>query len=191
MDRTAKHRLLVVPRWGGGPQHDWYPWLRRTLPEGAFREVVVADLPNPSVPTIDAWRDGIAGLVGGDPEALATTALVGHSVGCQAILHFLGTLEEGVHVGPVLFVAGWWTVDAPWDSIRPWLDARIDAARIRARAQRFEVLVSTNDPFTASHETTARLFRQRLGAQVRVVAEAKHFNATEEPVVLEAIMGMA
>ena len=63
------HRLIVVPCWGGRPRDYWYPWLQRELAraEPAYYDpVVVADMPNPDLPTIPAWVDRLAEIVGSD-----------------------------------------------------------------------------------------------------------------------------
>ena len=41
-------RLIVIPRWSGWPESDWYPWLERTLqaePKSLFDEIVIGDMP--------------------------------------------------------------------------------------------------------------------------------------------------
>lgn len=178
-------RVIVVPRWGATPHDDWYPWLRRAL--GARADVAVCDLPEPDEPVIRRWVPHVAAAVGREPAALARTVLVGHSVGCQALLHVLGGL--GAPVRGTLCVAGWWRVDAPWPSLQPWLRAAEghDLAAVRAAAGRLAVLLSDNDPFTADAEANARLWTERLGARVRVVPGAEHFNHAEAPAVLETL----
>jgi hypothetical protein len=178
-----KRQAIVVPRWGGTPAHDWYPWIVAER-EGRIR---VLDLPDPETPTITAWPEAIAGVLRERGNALADTVLVGHSVGCQAVLRALGRLPEDARVHAVLCVAGWWTVDAPWETIRPWMDPPPDVGRIRGIAGSVHVLLSTNDPFTADYEHNAGLWRSRLHAHVTVIDDAKHFNATEEPAVLDAL----
>jgi hypothetical protein len=101
-------------------------------------------------------------------------------------LRALALLPAGVRLPGVLCVAGWWAVDQPWETILPWMEPP-DLPAIRRVAQAVHVLLSTNDPFTADHETNAALWRDRLDAEVEVVPNAKHFNATEEPAVLAAL----
>jgi hypothetical protein len=49
------------------------------------------------------------------------------------------------------------------------------------------VLLGDDDPFTADHRSTRRLFEERLDAEVRVERGGKHFNRSEEPAVLGAL----
>ncbi len=171
-----------MPRWAGTADSDWYPWLRAEL------DVPVACarlLPTPQAPAIADCVAELATVAG--RSNLEDTLLVGHSVGCQAVLRFVADLPEAVPVGAILCVAGWFAVDAPWDTIRPWMDTPLDDARIRAATPNLSVLLSDDDPFTADHEANTAAWRERLGAHVTVVAGARHFNAPREPDVLRAI----
>jgi hypothetical protein len=176
-------RVVVVPRWGGGPDSDFYPWLERSLPPELRVERLA--LPDPDQPSIDAWVPRVREALGGEAER-ARTILLGHSVGCMAAMRALD--EAAVRpVHALLCVAGWWTVDEPWSSIRPWMDAPLDTARVRANARRVHVILSDNDPFTADHRATAERFERALGAGVTLVRGGLHFNRQAEPAVLEVI----
>jgi hypothetical protein len=149
---------------------------------------VIGDMPEADEPTIEGWRGRIAELAGSDARALAETVLVGHSVGCQAVLHFRAGLPDSTRVRGTLCVAGWWRVDEPWESIRPWIENTPDPRSVRASCGQLRVLLSDDDPFTADAEANERLWRERLGAAVEVVPGAGHFNRTEEPRVLAELM---
>ena len=179
--------LTLVPRWAGKPDSDYYPWLTRKLqePPAPFTAVRTLSMPRPECPTIDAWVSTLSEAVG--PKPAPGTVLLGHSVGCQAVLRYLETLPPGSAVDGVLLVAGWWEVDAPWDTLRPWLDTPMDLARVRAAAGRVIVLLSDNDPFTSDVERNRQLWTERLGAEVVLVPGARHFNGAEEPAVLDTL----
>lgn len=176
--------LLIAPRWSGTADDDWYPWLARSLPD---HEVIVAPLlPSAEAPEIAPCAGSVQrAAVGVEPEQ---TLLVGHSVGCQVMLRYLAITE--VQVAGLLCVAGWFAIDEPWDSLRPWIDTGLDQATVRAATPRIRVLLSDDDPFTADTDGNARAWRARLGAEVTVVPGAQHFNRSEEPAVLEAVREM-
>ncbi len=117
--------------------------------------------------------------------------LVGHSVGCQAVLHYLQSLPLGMHVASTVCVAGWWTVDEPWGSIEPWIHCGHDDGRIAAAAGTIHVLLSDNDPFTADSVANAAQWRARLGAQVRLVPGARHFNGAQEAAIYDVLRAVA
>jgi predicted alpha/beta hydrolase family esterase len=166
-------RILVTPRWGGTIDDDWYPWLASQVP-GIERVA----LPDASAPTIDRCARELAAALGGGEPAI----VVAHSVSCQGWLHAMGRTESRL-VG-FLAVAGWWTVDEPWPSIQPWIDATHDRGALRTRLGEVRVLLGTNDPFTRDQQANAALWRARLGAAVRIVEDGRHFNRPEEPDVL-------
>lgn len=176
--------LTIVPRWAGHSGSDFYPWLIRERPPG-FAAVRALDMPEPKQPTIGAWVPALTAALGTAPAP--GTVLLGHSVGCQAVLRYLAELPPGSTVEGVLLVAAWWSVDTPWDSLRPWTDTPVDLARVRAASRRFVVLLSDNDPFTSDFRENGRLWEERLGAEVVLAPGARHFNGEQEPAVLDAL----
>ncbi|HYO53803.1 RBBP9/YdeN family alpha/beta hydrolase [Archangium sp.] len=176
--------LTIVPRWAGHSDSDFYPWLIGERPSG-FDAVRALEMPEPKQPTIAAWVSALTATVGTAPAP--GTVLLGHSVGCQAVLRYLAALPAGSTVDGALLVAGWWSVDKPWDSLRPWMDTPVDLARVRAASRRFVVLLSDNDPFTSDFRENGRLWKERLGAEVVLVPGARHFNGEREPAVLDAL----
>jgi uncharacterized protein len=187
-------RLIIVPRWAGHAGSDFYPWITVQVCADAprrFDDVRALDLPEPQAPTLEGWVGGVRHALGEDPALLGRTVLLGHSLGCQAALRALAELPPGMSVAGLLCVAGWWTVDHPWDALRPWIEAPLDLERARAAAGRIRVLLSDNDPFTADHEAAGRAWQERLSAEVIVTPSARHFNDVEEPAVLEALRGLA
>lgn len=186
-------RLVIIPRWGGTPKDDFYPWLVRTVTAAhtdVFEQIEVVDMPLPHEPELGLWIAATRIAIG-DVEQAARTVIAGHSVGFQAVMRALAELEDDVVVAAAVGIAPWWTVDAPWPAIHPWIDTPFDHDRTRAAAQRIECLLSTNDPFTQDHERTKHLFEERLGAHVRVVEGARHFNVAQAPEVLRTLLDAA
>lgn len=184
-------RLVIVPRWAGTARSDFYPWLAEQLaadPALPFAPVTALDLPEPGHPRQETWPPAIAEALGDDPTLLANTVVLAHSVGCQASLHALATLPGPI--AALVAVAGWWSVDAPWPTIVPWQTQLPDLERVRARVGRIVVLLSDDDPFTSDHTGNAALWRERLGAEVVLVAGARHFNASEAPAVLATLRSL-
>lgn len=176
-------RIVLVPRWAGTGESDFTPWLREQV---GVTVTTVPLLPTPGAPEVGPTTDAVLLALGDDPEALAATVVMGHSVGAQAAMRALARLGVGRKVRGLLCVAGWWSVDAPWGALLPWQEP-FAFERARAAAVSTKVLLSDADPYTADAGATARLFEERLGAEVVLVPGAKHFNATPQPEVLAAL----
>ncbi len=187
-------RLIIVPRWAGKSDSDFYPWLLAALKTehpGRFDEARALDLPRPELPEVGVWPAAIGAALGSDRETLARTYILAHSVGCQALVRCLGAFPEGVQVAGVLAVAGWWEIDQPWDSIRPWLAPLDELGRARTAAKKWMVLLSDNDPFTSGWQRNEQLWQERVGAQCRLAPGGRHFNAPAEPEVLAALLSLS
>lgn len=191
MQITTINRIVIVPRWAGSPSSDWYPWVQAELATSHPNlQVDALDLPNRNAPVIDQCVAALESELGTDLTALASTLLVGHSVGCQALMRYLADQVapgEGQDRPSLVCVAGWWTVDAPWPAIRPWIDTPIALPRLRASTQSVTTLISDDDPFTSDWRANKATWEQRLDADVRVSAGGHHFNADREPAVLELL----
>jgi uncharacterized protein len=185
-------RLIIIPRWSGTPASDWYPWITAELSAREpqpFSPIVVAAMPNPGLPTIPAWTSRVRQLLGDDPAELARTVIVGHSVGCQAVLRALAELPDGVHVAGLLCVAGWFWTDAPWDSLVPWIETPCDLARVQAAVSgRITVMLSDNDPHTSDWRANSAAWQERLGADVVLVPGVHHFNGGQYPIILQTLI---
>lgn len=189
----TSRRLLVIPRWAGRPESDFYPWLLTTLRTERptlFGEARALALPRPEEPDVAAWPQAISEALGSDPDVLANTYVLAHSVGCQALLRSLGQLPAGLSIAGFLAVAGWFTIDQPWDSIRPWLAPVPALERVRTAAPKRLVLLSDNDPFTRDSAANQREWEDRLGAHVKLAPSGLHFNAPIEPAVLAALLAL-
>jgi len=176
--------LIIVPRWSGTGRSDFYPWLiARAATELALPATVVDLRPTPDAPQPQPSADAVT-------SALVTTTrpiVLAHSVGCRAALIAAAALPEGQPLEALICIAGWFSVDAPWPTLLPWLaDDLVDASRLRARVRHLAVVLSDDDPYTRDHVRTRARFED-LGATVTVAAGRQHFNRAEEPAAWQAL----
>ena len=187
----SKLRVLIIPRWSGRVDGEWYPWLKQEL-EGLvparFERVSILDMPNPDLPKPETWVPKIAMEAGSDPEELERTIMVGHSIGCQAVLRYLETLPGDKRILGMLGVAGFWHVDDPWITLKPWLDMPMDYSRVKSAAEKFVILVSQDDPISSDSKGNAALWETRLGAKVSIVPHSYHFMQPSEPLILQVLL---
>lgn len=196
----TKH-IYIVPRWGGNSCSDWYPWLKKQLEDSAAEdrvryEVQPLDMPAWEVPKIGNAAEYLAEMLPAELLLRQDTYLVGHSVGCLAILHHLAELnrqDARVQVGGVLCVAGWFLIDNPWQDILKWMNAPVDFERARRAIppDKLVVLLSDDDPYTTGYQHNEKLWLERLQANVNILPGRQHFTSAIDPDVSNAIRDMA
>jgi len=174
----ASPQIYIVPRWSGTPQSDWYPRAMRTVETHPSAGLAILAMPDWNTPIIEASVHALRQML--PPEALHKDVyLVGHSIGCQALLHYLESIAHThphTRIGGLLCVAAWFEVDRHWDTIAPWLSAKIDYASISPLCREITVLISDNDPFTADYARNTHLWQTRLHAEVQLFPSMRHFN---------------
>lgn len=171
-----------------GAEGDWRPWLRTELQKLGYK-VLVPEMPDIDTPVIGKWVAKLAEVVG-KPDA--DTYFVGHSIGCQAIMRYLETIDTPV--GGAVFVAGWFNLENLEDNeteeiARPWIETPIDLEKVKSVLPRATLIISENDPFGCLEQNKAK-FAQVMTKGI-VMPNAGHLSAedgfTELPVVLDEL----
>lgn len=191
-----QQRVLIVHGWDDGPESAWIPWLKRELEARGFL-VVTPAMPNTEEPEIGAWVEHLSETVG---EPGPDDILVGHSIGCQAILRYLASLSESVKIKGVVLVAPWLHLPHIAEEgeevlalARPWLETPIDLEKIRARVGEIIAILSDNDPHGPIEDKP--IFEKQLGAETIVLHAKGHIGADvglrELPEVLAAVIKLS
>lgn len=175
--------VLLVHGYLGFPDNCWFPWLRREL-ESRGHDVVAPAMPNPELPERLGWKMTIERSV----EEPSSTILVGHSLGCLAILHVLQEYQ-GPPFAHVVLAAGFGRDFLHTNRLTHWFDVPLDFAHIASKAKRWTSVHSVNDrlvPFAEGEWLAAQ-----LGAE-RIVENKGHLTkregAGELPSLLHAIL---
>lgn len=179
-------RVFIIHRWEGKPQGDWLPWIKSQL-ENLGYEVVIPHMPDTDVPVIKKWVNFIRQLVG---EPNDQTYFIGHSIGCQAILRYLETIDQPV--GGAMFIAGWFNLENLEDQdtkeiAKPWLTIPINIEKVKKVLDRSILIISDNDPFGAFEENKKKF--SELGSEIVVLNGVGHITEedglTEIPLAVE------
>jgi predicted alpha/beta hydrolase family esterase len=182
-------RAVLAPRFAGDAADDWYPEALRQLAGLGITTKVVALLPAPTAPGIDETAAAIAKAVGDNPQEIAQTILVGHSVGSRALLAYLS--RHGAHrtFAGLVSVAGWFTVDdlKSYPALAPWVNMDLNFASIASAAGPINVHLSDNDPFAADWQANAADWLGKLGAAVHIAHGAGHYMTASPGSVLDTI----
>jgi hypothetical protein len=171
-------RVFIVHGWDGYPEEGWFPWLKTELEKRGFN-VFVPSMPNPSKPEIIPWVNHLRKVIG-KPDK--NTFLVGHSIGCQTILHYLDTTQGDVNFGGTVFVAGFVKLenlktDEEKDLARRWLTPLLDWEKIKSLSNKFVAIFSDNDPWVPL--SNSDVFKKRLNAKIIIKNKMGHFSGSD------------
>lgn len=186
-------KVIIVHGWGGNPNGDWFPWLKKELKKNRF-EVIIPSMPDSDEPEIKKWVEFLEENISKVDEE---TYFIGHSIGCQAIMRYLEILPEKTKVGVVVFVAGWFNLtDDTWDEnytkeiAEQWIKTPIDFNKIKRHTENFIAIQSDNDPYVPLSDK--EIFKEKLNAKIILLHNKGHISGEdgikELPVVLNEIL---
>jgi uncharacterized protein len=166
-------RVFIIHRWEGGAQDDWRPWLKSELEKQGYG-VIVPDMPDTDTPIIEKWVNNLAKIVG-TPDS--DTYFIGHSIGCQAILRYLETIDQ--KVGGAIFVSGWFNLENLEDeevvkTARPWIETPINIEKVQSVLPKSTLIISDNDPYGALEENKQKF--SELGSKIVILHNAGHLT---------------
>ncbi len=190
------NKVYLIHGWEGNPENNWFPDLKSKL-EGAGFEVIAPNMPGDTTPKRIEWEATLSALIK-DPDE--NTYLIGHSMGCRAILRYLEDLPEGKKIGGAILVAGWGTLPV-WEGhtkrernvIEDWINPPMDFEKVRNHCQKFIAIFSDNDPFVP--EGNWDVYRKELKAKIIIKHQMGHFDddakVLELPEVYDSFITMA
>lgn len=165
-------RVFIIHGWGGSPNEPLHKWLKLKLEKKGFK-VIVPQMPNPEKPEIEAWVSRLEEIVGTPDESII---LVGHSIGCQAILRYLEKLNLISKIGGVVFIAPWLTLsnlesEEEWQVADSWLNTPIREIDVIKHAPKMTAIFSDNDPYVPSENI--EMFKRRFNAEKKIFRRVK------------------
>lgn len=180
-----KPTIYLIPRWAGNAHSDWYDWAVLQIKAKYDIDIHCLELPDWNEPSPEKSLKYLSENI---TELNKQCYFIGHSVGCQAILHFLNSQTINTKIGGFLFLAGWFEVDKPWESLKPWLKTEaLDFSFISRMTNFKHILLSDDDPFTSDFQRNKTFWETNLNAVVKIASKGKHFNESIEPNVLTEI----
>jgi len=164
-------KFFLFHCWGGDGRSCWSGWLADTL-RARGHEVFSPDFPDTNEPRPERWlskaRETIPRF---DPKD--EWVLIGHSLGCPTILRLLESFDQSERVKGVILVAGF-AKDLGIPAINDFVKHPFGWKKIRARAEKFVIINSDDDPYIELKEGE-RLSKQ-LSAKLIVEHGAGHIN---------------
>lgn len=181
-------KVYILHRWSGGPEHDWYPWLKHQLESRGF-EVFVPEMPNTDYPVIEERVSFLQNLI---PQVDENTYFICHSIGCQTFMRYIETLPSESKIGGAIFVAGWIRLDNLEDEettaiAMPWMNVPINFEKVKTISPDIKVLFSSNEPYGLIEENK-KVFEEKLGAQVTILENKGHFTEGDGCIELPEVL---
>lgn len=164
-------KAYIIHGWDGSPQDCWIPWLKKELEAKGF-EVTVPEMPDSENPKIEPWVNKLKDTIEPGDE----TILIGHSIGCQAIMRYMQEVNEKIKA--VFFVAGFVHLnhlETEEEKIiaEPWLTRPLNWDRLK-ELSRFTALFSDDDPDVDVDDS--EIFREKLNAKIIIEHNKGHFS---------------
>ncbi len=181
-------KVYLIHGWEGGPSSEpWFEWLKQELPKMNIK-IDALEMPHPDIPKIEEWVGYLMNTV---KEIDEETYFIGHSIGCQTIMRYLEKLPENIKIAGCVFVAGWFNLkeetyegEDDKEIARPWLENKIYLEKVKKHTKNFLAIFSDNDPFVPISD--AKLFKEKLGAEIVIKKNHEHFTEINEiPEILE------
>ncbi|MEK6914688.1 MAG: alpha/beta fold hydrolase [Nanoarchaeota archaeon] len=174
-------KIYLIHGWGGDPNSEaWFPWLKKECKKRNI-ELIVPEMPNTNNPKIKEWINKLEKVI----KINNNIYLIGHSIGCQAIMRYLEKINKKVK--GIIFVAPWMKLDMNTikeegqksiDIAKTWMETPIDFKKVKNNADRILALFSDDDPYVSLSE--ADIFKQELEAEIIIKENECHFNDTKE-----------
>lgn len=165
---TGKH-VVIVHGYTASPAANWFPWLADTLAAAGAR-VDVPAMPDPMTPEPIAWAAALHAVA---PSVDNNTFLVGHSLGCIAVLRHLLALPADSCAGGIVLVSGFDRTLETLPELSAFTAGEIDHTEVRRRTLGRASIFSDND-FIVS-PAASRDLAASLDTTVEVVQDGGHF----------------
>lgn len=178
-------RVFLIHGFNGSPQNHWFPWLRTELVANHF-EVFAPAMPDPEAPIAKDWIEIISDWVGIPDE---NTILVGHSLGCIAVVRYLESLKNGKKIAGAIFVAGFSGNTEP-PELKTFWDNPIDFEKVKEHGGKMFSIFSDNDEVVPMEKSFD--FGKKLGAKLLLEKGKGHFTSVDGvkslPIVMECVL---
>lgn len=179
--------IYLIHGWGGDPNSEpWFDWLKKQGNILGY-EVKIPEMPNTDSPKVNEWIKILNNIVDLNNEVY----LVGHSIGCQAIMRYLERLPTNTKIKGCIFIAGWFDLlETAYEAeeekelieekeiAHNWINSKIDLKNVKNKSNKFLSIFSSNDPCVNVNQS--KIFKEELNSQIIIKNNESHFNETKQ-----------
>ena len=180
--KNKKTNVVIVHGWAADPDCNWFQWLKTVLEEDGLACTVPA-MPNSLNPVLAEWVEHLKKTVDSLPRH-EKLILVGHSLGCVTITHYLDRVKDARADGCV-FVAGF-SGNIRILAIKEFYETPVDLKKAKSKIGKSISILSLNDKAVPAERS--REFARELGAEVVEVNGYGHFMGSEGVTKLPMIL---
>lgn len=168
--------VIIIHGWGGSPDEPLHQYLKNVFEKEGYK-VTIPTMPYPETPIIEDWVSTIRENTN-NPE---NTIFVGHSVGCQAVLRYIETLDT--IISRIILIAPWIELDKQTiedegeeviDIARPWMETPIDFEKIKSNIKSGIAIFSDDDVYVSISQK--KFFEEKLHIQTIIEHNQGHFD---------------
>jgi len=173
-------KALIIHGWDGNPTEPLHQYLRNEL-ESLGYKVIIPEMPNPDTPVIKDWVDKIDEVFDSEVDLV-----IGHSIGCQAILRFIEKLDSDVFISKIILIAPWMKLDMntieeegedATKIAQPWMETPIDFNKIKRSVKKVVTIFSDNDTYVPLDQID--FFKEKLEATIYTEHNQGHFTVSD------------
>ncbi len=182
--------IYIIHGWDGSPDEPMLQWLKLNL-EKQDNEVYVPEMPTPAAPMIEAWVGKLKEVINPSEDVI----IVGHSIGCQAVLRYVETLSENIRIAGIVLIAPWMVLDEQTikdegEEVRgiakPWMETPINFVKVKSHIGKVVAIFSNDDKYVPLNQKD--LFEKRLGAETIVEHGKGHFTISDGVIELPSAL---
>jgi uncharacterized protein len=168
---TKINRIVVSHALEQSPEGLWYPWIKEiAIAKGLYPEI--PQLPNPQRPNMKSWQEAIA-LVAN--QAPGNSILLGHSLGCVSLLHFLNSYN-GKEKFPLLILVAPTIFDVGYDALKEFFGIPFQLGLLKGKVKNIVVIISPADPVLKPDPLQHGLILvNEADAKLVVIKKGNHF----------------
>ncbi len=162
-------KVFIIHGWSGSPDSSWFPWLKDELSAQNISAEVL-HMPNMDFPKMDEWVNYLHTKIDTPSEE---TFLVGHSLGCMAIMRYAESLKEGEKIGGMLLVSGFSrSIGIPY--LDSFFETPLNYEKVAHVVTHKTFINSDDDPYVPLEE--GKLLEEKLNGTLIILNNVGHIN---------------
>ena len=181
--KDKKTKVVVVHGWAADPQSNWFQWLKKILEEDGM-DCIVPVMPGSERPVLAEWVEHLDQTVTRFVEPGDKIILIGHSLGCITICHYLERIKNS-HADGCVFVAGF-SGNIRIQAFKEFYETPVSLQKVKAKIGKSISILSLND--CAVPPEKSRELALALGSEVVEVDGYGHFMGSEGVTTLPMII---